>query len=403
MLRPSQHAGLRTHIGRVTLILFLTMGGFAYSAQVSLPSLSAAPGSSIPLPLAFSSTSSVSGLQFDIEFNSSVMNIAVTPGDAVRGSGKNVYTAELSQNVKRFLIVGLNQNALSNGVLLNVFVNLNPNAPLGVYSLHFSNTVATSPNATGLPLASLDGTVTVQQAGNSTVRLQPTGVLNAASLLAGPFAPGEIVTLLGSGIGPISGQFPSGSPTSTDLAGYQMLFDGKSAPILFAASNQINAVVPFSLAGKTSALLEVSYLGHSLAELTLPVVAAAPAIFTVDSSGVGQGAILNQDSSANSASNPALRGSIVTLFATGAGQTNPASIDGQIAGTVLAKPQLPVSVQIGGLAAEIQYGGAAPGLIAGIIQVNAVVPAEAPAGFAVPVVLTVGGSSSPLGVTVAIK
>jgi uncharacterized protein (TIGR03437 family) len=91
------------------------------------------------------------------------------------------------------------------------------------------------------------------------------------------------------------------------------------------------------------------------------------------------------------------------FFATGAGQTDPPGADGQIAGDTLPKPLLPVTVQIGGLDAKVLYAGAAPGLVAGVLQVNCIVPSDSPSGYAVPIMLTVGNISSPAGVTLAIK
>ena len=87
----------------------------------------------------------------------------------------------------------------------------------------------------------------------------------------------------------------------------------------------------------------------------------------------------------NSTSNPAAKGSVITLFATGAGQTSPPSVDGAIAVPPYAMPVLHVSVKIDGIAA--------PGEVAGVIQVNATVPPLAHSGN-VPVVLSVGNTPS---------
>lgn len=119
-------------------------------------------------------------------------------------------------------------------------------------------------------------------------------------------------------------------------------------------------------------------------------------------SGVGRGAILNQNSTVNAPDNPAERGSIIVLFATGAGQTTPPGVDGTFPVTVLPKPRLAVSVQIGGLNSEILYAGAAPQQISGILQVNCRVPDGVKPGIAVPVLLTVGDTTSP-PVTAAIR
>lgn len=124
-----------------------------------------------------------------------------------------------------------------------------------------------------------------------------------------------------------------------------------------------------------------------------------PAILTLDSSGVGPGAILNQDFSVNSPSNPAGRGSIMALFATGAGMMNPVPIDGQVTGDNPPLADLPVSVEIGGSIAQVVYAGAAPGLVAGVLQVNCAVPLDIAPGESVPVNLFVGTFLSPAGAT----
>jgi uncharacterized protein (TIGR03437 family) len=105
----------------------------------------------------------------------------------------------------------------------------------------------------------------------------------------------------------------------------------------------------------------------------------------------------------NSPANPANRGSIVILYATGEGQTDSAGIDGLMANAALPAPRLPVSVTIGGVKASVTYAGAAPTFVAGTMQVNVAVPSTAPAGNAVPVQITVGNAVSPGGVTLSLK
>jgi uncharacterized protein (TIGR03437 family) len=148
--------------------------------------------------------------------------------------------------------------------------------------------------------------------------------------------------------------------------------------------------------------VQVTELGQVIANLQLSVADAAPALFTTDGSGVGPGAILNHDYTVNSPSNPAARGSAIMLFATGAGQTDPPGVDGQITGST-QRPLLPVSVRIGGIEARVSYAGAAAGMVAGTLQVNCMVPIESPVGYAIPIVLSVGKTSSQAGVTLAIQ
>ena len=148
--------------------------------------------------------------------------------------------------------------------------------------------------------------------------------------------------------------------------------------------------------------MQIEAQGQKSNALTVEVAQATPGIFTLDSSGKGQAAVLNQDNSLNSAANPALRGSIISLFATGIGQTNPPGIDGKPAAPPFPVPVLPVTVEIAGANAEILYAGGAPGLVAGVLQANVRVPEHAATGNSAPVVLRAGGAQSQLGVTIAI-
>jgi uncharacterized protein (TIGR03437 family) len=387
----------------VSLALFANQSSAAPS-EIYLPSQSTNPGGSIVIPVAFEPRAgSVSGVQFDLQYDNSAMSLAGNVGDAVRISGKSLYCRDLAPGKRRFVIVGLNQNEIPPGTLIEFIVNLNPSAPTGIYPLAFSNVLATDPSGKTAPIVAAEGSVMVERTNGPTVRLQPAGVLSAASLAPGSVAPGEVVTLLGSGIGPDSVQQPSPAPSNTVLGEMTVLIDGIPAPLLFASLNQVNIVIPYAVSGKATTQLRVSSGSQVIAELTMPVAAAVPGIFTLDATGVGPGAILNQDLTVNSPSNPAPRGSVVALFATGSGQSDPPGTDGQVARVPWPKPVLPISVLVGGLDAEILYARAAPELIAGMLQVNCRIPEDVASGDAVPIVLKAGTVSSQLGVTVSVR
>jgi uncharacterized protein (TIGR03437 family) len=234
-----------------------------------------------------------------------------------------------------------------------------------------------------------------------------TAVVNAASYGASTVAPGELVTIFGMSIGPADPQhltLDAHGRVSTSLGGVTVSFDGTPAPLLYVSSGQINAVAPFSLAGKSTTLLKLTAPGGQVYSVALPVSAGAPAIFTMDASGSGQGAILNGDYSVNSPSRPAARGSSIAIYATGTGVLTPGVEDGTV--IPLDNPPLssaPVSVTIGGLPATVGYQGAAPGLVAGVAQINVQVPAGVTPGPAVPVTMTVGSSGALNTVAVAIQ
>jgi uncharacterized protein (TIGR03437 family) len=182
-----------------------------------------------------------------------------------------------------------------------------------------------------------------------------------------------------------------------------VLFDGVAAPIIYSSAGQVSCIAPYAIAGKANVTVVVEYQGVNSNIVTVPVQAARPALFTANASGSGPAAMLNQDSSVNTAANPAEKGSIVVLYATGEGVTTPGGVDGQIANAVYPKPVAPVSVSIGGMPAEVLYAGAAPGLVAGVMQVNVRVPEGLAGTGAVPVQVTVGGAVSRTGVTLAVK
>jgi uncharacterized protein (TIGR03437 family) len=375
----------------------------AHPADIFLPTESAAPGSSVYLSVAFVSRSAlVSAIQFDLNYDGSAMSLIALAGESTRTSGKLLYQADLGSNSKRFLIAGLSQSAIPDGFLIGLFGNLNPSASKGTYALKLSNVVASDGDGKAIPVTAVEGSIGIQGTIEQSVRLHPAGVLNGGSLVSGAVSPGQVITLIGSGIGPEPAETPGSTPSTRSLGGTSVLFDESPAPMLYAGPSQINAVVPFAVNG-TSTQLRIIRDGQTLSSLELPVVLAAPAIFTVDASGVGPGAILNQNLTINSVTNPADRGSVVSIFATGAGQTNPPSVDGQINEDPFPKPMLPVSVQIGGWESDVLFVGAAPNLISGIVQVNSRIPASVVAGPAVPVILKVGTAASPQGVTLAVR
>jgi uncharacterized protein (TIGR03437 family) len=240
----------------------------------------------------------------------------------------------------------------------------------------------------------------------SGVEFVAEGVASAASYATGAVSPGEIITIFGQGLGPedlVTLRVEDSGRVSTELAGTKVLFDGVAAPLVYVQARQLSAVVPFSVAGKDTTRIQVVRSGVASKEVILPVVPARPAVFTLDSSGRGGAAALHPDYRPVSRDNPTRPGSIITLFATGAGQLSPAVPDGTvIRGEPLPRPILPVSVRIGGRDAEVLYAGAAPELVAGVLQINVRVPDGVPVGDAVPVTLRVGDAASQAGVTIAI-
>ncbi|MFN0170569.1 MAG: BACON domain-containing protein [Bryobacteraceae bacterium] len=263
-------------------------------------------------------------------------------------------------------------------------------------------------------------TVTAQAAANSPRQIQvtlnvsaPTStpvireVLNGASLQAADLSAGLIFTIKGTGLGPLRGEvFTVGTDgrVSTTLANVRVFFDDTPSAILYAQADQINAIVPYGVANRFGARLRVEYFAVRSTTVDVRIAPASPGIFTVTQTGSGQGAILNQNNSVNSASNPADRGTVIALYCTGEGQTNPSGVDGG----VNSRAPFPAPIQevrafIGGVEAPVRYAGAAPTFVAGVMQVNVQVPQGVTPGSAVPITIRVGTASSLLVTTVAIR
>lgn len=271
---------------------------------------------------------------------------------------------------------------------------------------------ATGPNGFrtgGMTIAGQTFAVTQGTSGGGTSAPVFTGqsVVSAASLQTGAVAPGELITIFGSNLGPATLQKPAPAASGqldTIAGGTRVLFDGIAAPMLYAVSGQSGVVAPFGLQGHSNTQLQVEYLGtRSNPPLTLAVAATAPAIFTANQSGKGQGSILNQDYVVNSAAAPAAIGSVVMIFATGGGIMGRTVLDGSIAQAPFAALGQSVTVRIGGVPATVQYQGAAPGIVQGVLQINAVIPNGIVTGDTVPIELTIGEVSSPAGVTLAVR
>jgi uncharacterized protein (TIGR03437 family) len=240
----------------------------------------------------------------------------------------------------------------------------------------------------GLAIDTSSGIVYVADAPSNAVRaLIPSGavpnltsVVNGASNLNAPIAPGEVIVLYGSGLGPdhlmvaqpISGQYPNG------LAGTTVLFNGTPGFLVYASGLQVSAIVPANVSSGPSVQVAVQYEDLVTPSVTLPLASVSPGVFTLDGSGKGQAAATNSDGSINSAGHPAVGG--ITLYATGISAGS--SVQATVGGSSAAAVSLDAT--------------------SGIAKVTVQLPAGVQGG-AVPVVLQTDGASSQDGVTIAIS
>lgn len=251
--------------------------------------------------------------------------------------------------------------------------------------------------------------------GAVTLEVLPPGplllsVVNAASQLQSAIAPGMVTTLYGSGLGhDVLTTYDGSTPyLPTTLGGTRVLLNNEAMPIIYASARQVSVVAPNALEPNRAFMLEVEYQG--IKSVVLPVVTsiAAPALFTANGSGTGNAAAFQVDPatgdvSLNSDKNSATKGSVLVLYATGIAPRLPVPPDGFVAVAPSGNSIDGISVMLGDVAAEVLYAGYSPGLVTGIVQINARVPEITPIGKAVPVTLKINNTTSASGVTLNIK
>lgn len=346
----------------------------------------------------------LSAIQFDISYQSQALVFSVSPGSSLAGAGKSVWVSSPQSGLERILIVGLNQNALMDGVLATLAVEMIHGASPGVYPLALTNAIASDPRGGAVPLSTGGGGVVVPGTGVPAPAI--TTVSNAASHAAGPVAPGEILIVAGNSLAdaaPNSAQITSAGLVAASLGATTVLFDDVPAPLLYATVNQLSAIVPYEVSGQARTSIQVEYQGVRSAPLTVAVAPTFPGIFTLNGAGAGQGAIVNQDGTINGPDTPAARGEVISIFGTGEGQTVPLGVDGIIVTAAdLRRPLQAVTVSIGGQTAEVLYAGSAGDQVAGLLQINARIPLGIAPSTVAPVTIAIGGSS-PAGVTMAVQ
>jgi len=207
-----------------------------------------------------------------------------------------------------------------------------------------------------------------------------------------PIAPGELLRIHGVCMGPFEPVFlgfGANGTLSTSAGGSQIQFNGTPAPLISVSSGEIIAQAPFELDGQFQAPVTLTFDGVTL-QSSIAVQSANPAVFTMSNQPFGPAIALNQDGTLNSASNPASKGSIVVLYATGTGQTAPPGSDGTVPpNSTLPAIKAPVLVTIGSQNADIFYAGDAPGFV-GLAQLNIGVPNSTVGGGEQPITLEVG-------------
>jgi len=358
----------------------------AYSGTVTIVS-TGATGSPISIPVTFTvvSQQTFSATPTSLSFSYTI-GLTAPPSQTFQLSSGGTYPFTVSTPSS----AGWLQVSPASGstpATLTVSVNTQ-----GVAAGNYTATITiNSPYSPAGAAASVTVNFTVLQ-----ITVKPVSITNAASYAAGVVSPGENIVIWGTSIGPpnltYGALIAGGGALSTSAGNTRVLFDGVAAPMVYALATQTSVMVPYEVAGRPTTSVVVEYQGVQSAPLVYSVQAAVPGIYTQNLQGTGPGAILNQDGiTVNGPGTMAAKGSVVSIYMTGEGQTSPAGATGAIAPVNVPapwkQPHLKATATVAGSQATVQYYGSAPGLVSGVMQVNVQIPANAPSG-ALPIVIT---------------
>lgn len=209
-----------------------------------------------------------------------------------------------------------------------------------------------------------------------------TSLVSSASFQSGAVAPGELITFYGNYLGPAApAEWTLGGDGKLTIpnAGVQVFFDDVPAPLVYISAGQVNAVAPYAV-GNGFSTVRLETAGGTASSTAIGKAAAAPGIFP--------NAIVNKDGTINGPAHPAPVGSYVQMYGTGLGQTTPPGVDGTVTPvTNYPKQVYSVALTISGnplfatpVPMDVFYYGPAPGLAAGVSQINAFVPAGLSSG-----------------------
>ena len=236
--------------------------------------------------------------------------------------------------------------------------------------------------------------VSTTQASRTVPSFTSAGVVNGASFKS-PVAPGSIVSIFGSNLG--ATESARQLPLPSMLGGVCVTANQSSVPLFYTSPTQINAQIPAELAaGRVTLTVRSRDTARVSSSVAVQVNATAPGVFTMSAEGRTQAALFHaEDFTPVTPKNPGKRDKDLILFATGLGKVNPAVASGAAASNKpLSATSQEVTLTIGGHEMIVSYAGLAPGYV-GLYQINLRVPGDRVQGDSLPVVVTIGGVSSP--------
>jgi uncharacterized protein (TIGR03437 family) len=352
------------------------------------------------------------GQTFTSGLYNSISSLSITSGNLTLDAKGDPNAIFIFQMASTLTTAPGSQVILAGGASAsNVFWQVGTSATLGANSV-FSGSILANQSITlntgaavnGRLLAE-DGTVTL--ASNIIASPPPSisvgGLVNAASDAPTAVA-GSIESVFGHNLGSALTTAPS-YPLPMTLGGSSFQVGSQAAPLYMTSCSQQNIQIPWDAVGQVNLTATVGGLVSAGEAIT--IVPYSPGIFSLNQAGSGQGAVEIASTGQLAApladaGVPVKPGQYIAIFATGLGPVSnePATGAAALSSPLSSTLTVPI-VTIGGVAAKVTYSGLAPGF-AGLYQVNALVPDDAPSGNSVNLVLSIGGVQSNT-VTIAVQ
>ncbi len=231
-------------------------------------------------------------------------------------------------------------------------------------------------------------------------RLKPViaqgGIGNAGLGATGPFAPGSYISIYGAALSDITDTNSNAAYLPVALDEVSVSFDVPSANlsvpgrISYVSSGQVNVLVPWELAGQSSADMKVR-VGESVSSMTTIQIAPVSPAFFVNSGTVADA--IDTSGALITAAHPAVRGQTISLYVNGLGAVSQTLESGfPSPSSPLVMTTTTPAVTIAGRPVPVSFSGLAPGY-AGLYQVNISVPVGLPTGSQ-PITIAIGGVTS---------
>jgi hypothetical protein len=155
------------NIRTVILLATLAVAGNAAELSIGNGTIKTA-GQPVTLNVTLASSgASLSGLQFDLEYDAASLNVTVAAGPALGTASKNLQSAVLQPGRQRILIVGMNQTAIADGAVAVLQVSLKDHAGAGkTFPIRITTPAGTNPQAQPVAVSGGSGSVKVELNGN---------------------------------------------------------------------------------------------------------------------------------------------------------------------------------------------------------------------------------------------